>query len=158
MVIIYLIHHLQFIYNMAYQVSVFLENKAGQFRNVTSVLRETGVNIQSMTLSTTTMGWGILNLIVDNPQKAEEALKAKHHPVALRKVIALAMDDNVGGLDAVLSYLEKADINMETAYGRNRNSNGKAVLIVDVNDVEDAEKRLIQHGANLLSDEEVYQL
>lgn len=141
---------------MAYQVSAFLENKAGHFRQVTSVLTEAGVNIQTMTLSTTTMGWGILNLIVDNPQKAEEALKEKNHPVALRKVIALAMDDSVGGLDAALSHLEAANINMETAYGRNCNSNGKAVLIVDIHELEDAEQLLKAQGASLLSDEEVY--
>lgn len=141
---------------MAYQVSAFLENKAGHFRHVTTVLTEAGVNIQTMTLSTTTMGWGILNLIVDNPEKAKVALKAKNHPVALRKVIALAMHDSVGGLDAALSQLEGAGINMETAYGRNRNSNGEAVLIVDVHDVDDAEQRLKQQGASLLTDEEVY--
>lgn len=141
---------------MAFQVSVFLENKAGHFRQVTSVLSEASVNIQAMTLSTTTMGWGILNLIVDKPEAAEEALKAKRHPVTLRKVIALSMEDNVGGLDAALSFLDKAGINMETAYGRNRNSNGKAVLIVDVHDVNDAEKNLEALGAQLLSDEEVY--
>lgn len=141
---------------MAYQVSAFLENKAGHFRHVTSVLTAAGVNIQSMTLSTTTMGWGILNMIVDNPEKAEVALKAKNHPVALRKVIALAMDDSVGGLDTALSHLEGAGINMETAYGRNCNSNGQAVLIVDVHDVEDAELRLKEQGASLLTDEEVY--
>jgi len=141
---------------MAYQVSVFLENKAGYFRKVTSALTAAGVNIQSMTLSTTTMGWGILNMIVDNPKKAEESLKLNNHPVALRKVIALSMDDSVGGLDAALSHLEAADINMETAYGRNRNSNGQAVLIVDVHDVENAELRLKEQGAILLTDEEVY--
>ncbi len=141
---------------MAFQVSVFLENKPGCFRKVTSVLTNSGVNIQSMTLSTTTMGWGILNLIVDNPTNAVAALKEENYPAALRKVIALAMDDSVGGLDNALMLLEQADINMETAYARNRNSNGKAVLIVDVQDVDGAESRLIELGATLLTDEEVY--
>lgn len=141
---------------MAYQVSVFLENKTGYFRQVTSVITDAGLNIQSMTLSTTTMGWGILNLLVDDPHKAEIALKAEKHAVALRKVVAIPMDDAVGGLDAALAHLEKAGINFETAYGRNRNSNGKAVLIVDVHDMEDAEKLLEDNGAVLLTDEEVY--
>lgn len=141
---------------MAYQVSVFLENKAGHFRKVTKILSEANVNIQTMTLSTTTMGWGILHLIVSDPQQAEVVLKAQRMPVALRKIIALAMDDSVGGLDAALLSLELANINMETAYGRNRNSNGKAVLIVDVEDVENAEVRLLAQGATLLTDEEVY--
>jgi len=141
---------------MAYQVSVFLENKAGYFKQVTSTLSTAGVNIQAMTLSTTTMGWGILNLLVDQPQLAAQALKENGHLVTLRKVIALPMDDSVGGLDAALSLLEKAQINMETAYGRNRNSNGKAVLIVDVHDVDNAEQKLRELGTQLLSDDEVY--
>jgi len=141
---------------MAYQVSVFLENKAGYFKQVTSTLSTAGVNIQAMTLSTTTMGWGILNLLVDQPQLAAQALKENGHLVTLRKVIALPMDDSVGGLDAALSLLEKAQINMETAYGRNRNSNGKAVLIVDVHDVDNAEQKLRELGAQPLSDDEVY--
>lgn len=141
---------------MAFQVSVFIENKVGHFRKITSVLSEAGINIQSSTLSTTTMGWGILNLIVDKPQEAEVALKANNHPVALRHVIALAMTDDVGGLDNALSVMDAAQINMETAYCRNRKSDGMAVLIVDVTDVDDAEARLIAQGAHLLSDEEVY--
>jgi hypothetical protein len=34
---------------MAYQVSIFLENKTGHFERVTSVLRENNINIRSMT-------------------------------------------------------------------------------------------------------------
>ena len=141
---------------MAYQVSVFLENKAGHFRQVTSVLTNANVNIHAMTLSTTTMGWGVLNLIVDKPEEAKIALKDCGHPVALRKVIALVMDDNVGGLDKALSYLDQAGINMETAYGRNSQAGDKAALIVDVNEVDNAEKVLLDLGVQLLTDDEVY--
>ena len=141
---------------MAYQVSVFLENKAGCFRKVTTLLKEADVNIQAMTISTTTMGWGILNLIVSNPLLAENTLKAANYPVALRRVIALSMNDTTGGLDQALALLEEAGVNMETAYGRNSNSRGIAVLIVDVHDVEDVEIKLKGLNVDLLSDEEVY--
>ncbi len=141
---------------MAFQVSVFLENKSGNFRKVTSVLTKAGINIHAMTLSTTTMGWGILNLIVDKPEEAAAALKECAFPVTLRKIIALVMDDNVGGLDSALAYLEQAGINMETAYGRNAQDGSKAALIVDVQDVDDAELKLKKLGANLLTDEQVY--
>lgn len=141
---------------MAYQVSVFLENKAGCFRKVTAILKAVDVNIQAMTLSTTTMGWGLLNLIVNDPKRAEIALKQARYPVALRRVIALSMNDTAGGLDNALAVLEQAGVNMETAYGRNSNSRGVAVLIVDVHDVEDAENKIKDLGVDLLSDEEVY--
>lgn len=141
---------------MAYQVSVFLENKAGCFRKVTAILKDANVNIQAMTLSTTTMGWGILNLIVSDPHKAEKTLKEANYPVALRRVIALSMNDTAGGLDNALAVLEEVGVNMETAYGRNSNSRGVAVLIVDVQDIQDVEEKIASLGVELLSDEEVY--
>ena len=49
---------------MTYQVSIFLENKLGRLEKVTSVLRDTQINIRSIHLNHTASGWGILNLVV----------------------------------------------------------------------------------------------
>ena len=69
------------------QVSVFLENKPGRLERITSVLKDAGINIRAMTLSTSSAGWGILNLLVDRPQEAAEVLKGTGHPAALRDII-----------------------------------------------------------------------
>lgn len=141
---------------MAYQVSVFLENKPGHFRRVTTVLKHEGINIRTMTLSTTSLGWGVLNLIVDHPEKAFEALSQQNFPVKLRKVVVLKMDDTPGGLDALLEKLENAGINIENAYGRIVTEKEKAYLAIDVENIEEAEMKLHNAGLQFLADEVVY--
>ena len=55
---------------MAYQVSIFLENKIGHLERVTAVLKAAKINIHTMNLNHTANGWGILNLVVSNPELA----------------------------------------------------------------------------------------
>ena len=47
---------------MTQQISVFLENKPGRLEKVTAVLKDFEVNIRAFTLSTSSAGWGVLNL------------------------------------------------------------------------------------------------
>lgn len=62
---------------MAYEVSIFLENKIGHFERITKVLKEAQINIRTMAINDTANGWGILNLLVNDPQKAYKALTEK---------------------------------------------------------------------------------
>jgi hypothetical protein len=59
---------------MAKEVSIFLENKVGHFERITSILKLNQINILSMSLNDTVNGWGILNLLVNYPEKAFHAL------------------------------------------------------------------------------------
>ncbi len=70
---------------MAYEVSIFLENKIGHFERITRILKENKINIRSMSVNDTANGWGILNLLVNNPQKAYDALAAKEFRLHLKK-------------------------------------------------------------------------
>ena len=141
---------------MAYQVSIFLENRPGHFRRVTTVLKREGINIRTMTLSTTSLGWGVLNLIVDNPVKAHDALSKQNFSVKLRKVVVLKMDDTPGGLDGLLEKLENTGINIENAYGRIVKEKEKAYLAIDVENIDEAESKLREAGLEFLDDEVVY--
>ena len=51
------------------QISIFLENKSGRLAKVTKVLGESGINIRALSIADTT-DFGILRLIVNNPEKA----------------------------------------------------------------------------------------
>ncbi|OEU55368.1 MAG: amino acid-binding protein, partial [Desulfuromonadales bacterium C00003096] len=94
------------------QISVFLENKAGRLAEVTSILSEAGVNIRALSLADTS-DFGVLRLIVNNNNKAEEALKSKGFTVGKTDVVAAEVQDKPGGLNMILSLLHKADINVE---------------------------------------------
>ena len=59
---------------MSYQVSIFLENKLGHLERVTAVLSAAGINIRSIHINHTANGWGILNLVVSDPARAQKLL------------------------------------------------------------------------------------
>ena len=141
---------------MAYEVSIFLENKIGHFERITSVLKEAQINIRSMAINDTANGWGILNLIVNDPIKAKEALSEKGVSVALRKVIALEMRDESGGLDDLLMEVAKAEVNFDNAVGRVITEKQKAILILNVDDYAESIKKLEQQGVQIIDDQTVY--
>jgi hypothetical protein len=141
---------------MAYEISVFLENKVGHFERITHILKENHINIRSMTLNNTSNGWGILNLLVNKPEEAYSALSDHGVSVALREIIALEMKDVTGGLDDLLLKVSKANVNFDNAYGRIIRENKSAILIIDVQDVEDSRNKLRKAGVKMLDDDKVY--
>ena len=50
---------------MAFEVSVFLENKITHFERITNLLKKKEINIRTLTLNSMAHGWGVLNLLVD---------------------------------------------------------------------------------------------
>jgi ACT domain-containing protein len=139
---------------MTWQISIFLENKIGHFERVTRILREASVNIRSMTINNTVSGWGILNLVVDQPERGCEALVAGGVSATLREIIVLRMEERPGGLDDILQKLAAAAVNFDNAYGINH---GKyAFLIVDAGNIPDARAKLKAVGVEPLTPEESY--
>ena len=63
----------------AKQLTVFIENRAGRLSEVLSVLKDSGVNILSLSLADTTE-FGLLRLIVDNAAKGKEKLTESGSP------------------------------------------------------------------------------
>ena len=56
------------------QISVFLENKTGRLAEVTRCLAVAGINIRALSLADTS-DFGILRLIVNDPEKAKTVLR-----------------------------------------------------------------------------------
>ena len=59
------------------QISVFVENKSGRLAEITAILAKANIDIRALSVADTTH-FGILRLIVNRPDAAEEALL---HPV-----------------------------------------------------------------------------
>ena len=141
---------------MAFEVSVFLENKIAHFEGITNILKAEQINIRSLTLTNIIHGWGVLNLLVDQPEKAYQALSEKGNSVALREVIALEMRDEAGALDELLMQISRVGIHIENAYSRIISQTNMAILILDVPDVLEAKKILTKNGIGILDDPTVY--
>lgn len=141
---------------MAYEISIFLENKIGHFERITSILKESKVNIRSMSINDTANGWGILNLLVNNPQEAYNVLDNAGVSVALKEIIALEMKDEAGGLNDLLLKVAQAKVNFNNANGRIIEATKSAILILDVPDIEESKKRLLDNDMQLLDDNTIY--
>jgi hypothetical protein len=141
---------------MAFEISVFLDNKIAHFEKITHLLRQSKINIRSLMLNNIYHGWGVLNLLVDDPEKAYHLLSGAGHSVSMREVIALEMKDQAGGLDELLIKISKAGIHIESAYSRVIEKNKMAILIIEVQDILETKKRLEKNKIPFLTDKEVY--
>ena len=58
------------------QLSVFIENREGRLEDVLNLLKEENINIISLSLADTS-DYGMLRLIVSDPQKGTRGIKGK---------------------------------------------------------------------------------
>ena len=141
---------------MSQQLSIFLENKLGRLEKVTSVLRAAAINIRSIHLNHTASGWGILNLVVSDPERARAELTAAGMSAALREIVVVRMDDAPGALDALLKEVVAAGVNFTNAYGRVVEGGESALFVIDVQDLPEARARILAAGLEIVPDEVVY--
>ena len=113
------------------QISIFLENKSGRLAEVTKVLGENNIDISALSIADTT-DFGILRLIVNNPDKAEKVLKDNEFTVSCTSVIAIAVEDTPGGLAKALSILEEESIGIEYMYAFVGKADDEALVIIRV--------------------------
>ena len=137
------------------QLSVFLENKPGRLAEITGVLKKNSVDIRAVTIADTTQ-FGILRIIVDQPKKAEAALKEQGFTVSLTKVIAIGIDDTPGGLHSAMLALDEAGVSVDYLYAFISRSEPMASVILRVSNPEKAEEALRKHAVKMNPPEEVY--
>jgi hypothetical protein len=130
---------------IAYQLSIFAENKPGTLAHVTGVLAKEKISIRATTISTADT-FGVINLIVDDPKRAEAALTSAGMTVNLRRVLAILIPDQPGGLDNLMQLLYREGVNVDNAYGFVLESSKKAVFVVDAEQMDKAEKILEENG------------
>jgi hypothetical protein len=139
------------------QISVFLENKSGRLAAVTKLLAEKQVNIRALSIADTS-DFGILRLIVDDPDKAHKALKEGGFTVSATDVLAVAVPDTPGGLAPALAVLEEAGVNIEYLYAFVAQRADMAMVLFKVNDTERAAAALIKAGFGVPGPAEVYSI
>lgn len=136
------------------QLSVFIENREGRLEQVTEVLKKENVNIVSLSLADTSE-YGMLRMIVNDPEKAKKVLKENGFSAMLTDVIAVRLPHEVGMLQKLLNVLYSAEINIEYMYAL---ATGKdnASMIVKTSDGEKALKALEADGMTVYKAEEAY--
>ena len=138
----------------AYQLSILAENKPGTLARVTKILAKEKINIRSITISSHGE-FGIINAIVDHPRQAQKALDREGLSVSLKDIIAVPIEDKPGAFDKLVQLLAGKNINIENSYGFVLESWKKAIIILDVQELERAKEILEKAGFEILNEEEM---
>ncbi len=130
------------------QLSVFIENRKGRLSEVLDVLKENGVSIISLSLADTTE-YGILRLIVNNPEQGREQLSKAGFSSLLSDVLIIKIPHVAGSLQSVLKKIEQEDVNIEYMYGLSIESE-EAYVVVKASDACKTSKVLEVNGIETL--------
>ncbi len=125
------------------QVSIFIENKAGRLSEVSRILGDAGVNIRTLSLADSS-DYGVLRLIVNDPQKAVDVLNAKGITSSMTDMIALEVTDQPGGLADILDRITSLGLNVAYMYAFVEKVDGKAVVVFRFEDMEKARQKISQ--------------
>jgi hypothetical protein len=142
---------------MAHQISVFVENKPGRIERVTDILAKANINIRAFNVSSS-YEYGVMKFLVDQPDKALQVLREQGFTVNKREILAVLMDDRPGGLSRIVKAFSRRKMNIDDAYGFVIEDKKQAVLVVDVEKLNEAKKLMTDEGISTLSDEEIYSL
>ena len=139
------------------QISIFLENTKGRLSSVTDILAKNDINIRALSIADTT-DFGILRLIVNDPEKANTVLRDNNFTVRITDVAAVEIPDSPGGLSNVLKLLTDKDVAVEYMYAFIGNLSNNAMVILKVDDADKAIGVLTNSDIKLISANEVYSL
>jgi hypothetical protein len=139
---------------MLKQVSVFAENKSGRVHAIMETLKSAQINARAMMIAETAE-FGIVRLIVNDPEKAKTALKSNNFKVRITDVIGFTVPDKFGAFCDVLKILGDNDINIEYSYSLMGCSHGNANILIYVKDSQKAADILKKENVSLFTQDDI---
>ncbi len=137
-----------------HQISVFLENRAGQLAKITRVLAEKNIDLRAISIAETA-DYGVLRMIVDDAKRATAILLEQGYILSMTPVVAVAVPDVPGGLAPVLETLAEGEIDIEYMYSLFTHQEGKAYMVFRISDEETFMALMAAHGMKAASGEEL---
>lgn len=134
------------------QISIFLENKAGRLASVAKVLKDKNINIRALTIADTS-DFGIVRMIVNEPEIAMEVLKKEGFTAKINPIIAIEMDDKVGVFYEIMQLCDEKNLNIEYTYSFVEQYSNKAILFLRFDDIDLAISIFKEKGYKLLNNE-----
>ena len=139
------------------QLSIFLTNQKGRLYKVLNILAENNINIRALSLADTS-DFGILRLIVDNPDKGEQILEANNYTLKTTQAIAVELEDVPGGLVSILKILNDNEINLNILYAFTQDYSDKAILFLSIPNLDFLIKILKENSISLVPSNVIYNL
>lgn len=132
------------------QLSVFMENAPGHLNQVCEDLTRAGINIVTLSLADTSE-FGILRLIIREWQQARDVLQSAGHTVNVTDVMAIEVQDRPGGMQKILSVVERAGLGVDYMYAFTIKEQEKALLVIGFDNLDRAAEVLTAAGVGVLS-------
>ena len=140
----------------AKQLTIFVENRTGRLSEVLDVLKNNDVNILSMSLADTTE-YGLLRLIVDNPEVGREKLTENGFSSLLSIVSIIKIPHRVGSLQTLLKTIDEKGVNIEYMYGLSIDSD-EAYVVLKASDAEKVDIILTESNVETVSTDELFKI
>ena len=136
------------------QLSVFVENRRGKVAEITEILASKGVDLRALTLADTSE-FGLLRLIVSDPDTAFIILREAGIMVRLSEVVAIGVDDRPGAFAKASRVIADAGVDLEYLYALSSSKGGEAVIVMSLDQPGDAIRALRQGGFRVIGPEEI---
>jgi len=120
-------------------------------------LADAKVNIRALSIAETA-DYGVLRLIVNDPDKAMRVMSENDFTVSETEVIAVEVPDDPGGLAGVLAPLYEANVNIEYLYCFVEKSGESAIVVFRVEQLDQAIKALQVSGYTVMREDDVYRI
>ena len=95
------------------QLTVFLENRSGRLAEVADILGKADINIRGFS-TTEAAEYGIVRLIVTDPERARQLLHDAGFTTHFSSVICLRVPDHPGALATALEQLAAANVSIDS--------------------------------------------
>lgn len=119
------------------QLILSLQSKPGVLAKVCQTLAGAGVNITAI-CAAETAGRGKLRMIVSDPARAKEALKAAKLRPGEEPALVLTLEDRPGALARVAEKLAAAKVNIKCAYATAGGMGGTTTVVLSVPNADKA--------------------
>lgn len=138
------------------QLSVFLENKTGRLNEVTQLLGNAGINMSAFSVADTSE-FGILRVIVSDPEKALTILKEAEFSVRLTDVICLNSPNEPLALARALDILSSENVFIEYLYAYSMNDK-TANIVLKPDNIQKCIEVLQKHQLELVRASDMYKI
>ena len=137
------------------QLSVFVENKKGRLSEILDVIKD--INISALSMADTT-DFGVLRMIVSDPDLAKQKLTESGVVVKTTDVIGMVVGDTPGSLAKEIRCLTDNGIVVEYTYAFLSRNNDNALVVLRTDNNEKAEVILKENGIDTISPIDCYRI
>jgi len=137
------------------QLSVFVENRRGKMTEIIEALSSKGIDMRALTLADSSE-FGLLRLIVSDPDAAYTLLREMGIMVRLSEVVAVGVADQPGAFSKATRLIADEGIDLEYLYALASRKDGEAVIIMRMDQPGDGILALRRGGFRIITPEEIY--